>query len=146
MILAVGALFVAGCGGSSTKTYATKASFAAALNSICASLNAKVKALGPRNTPAEIARTGARYLVEARAAVAQAKKIAPPDSLKRSYDDFLKAAGIEIGLYGQAVDAAAAKETKKMNHTFGHLNELDAGRNIDARALGARACVVPGIG
>jgi len=138
--VAVLALAAAGCGGGGSKTL-SKAEYSSRLNKICADYNAKVKQVGQPRSIAELASKGPQLLDEFDKAVAEAKKLKPPDELKAAANRFLSLADQERALISNLIDAVKKKDTQKITELGAKVEPLDKeSNNIAKNQLNAPAC------
>ena len=142
LVTATAALVAAGCGGSSRdKAYAgSKADFAAAMSSICASVNAKIKEIGVGSLD-DLATKGPQVIDAIKAGVKKLKKLEPPAEIKSNVDSFLSLSDQTISKLGDLVDAAKKKDEAAATKLQGELDALDKQEDADAKAIGATACL-----
>jgi hypothetical protein len=142
MLVSLAAVLAAGCGGSSrNKAYANdKAAFAAAVNSVCAKVNAAQKAV-KINTLQDIVNQGPALQKTEAAAVKKLKSLVPPDAVKSNYDHLLSVVSQATDDFGKIIAAAKKNDTAKVNQLGGELNTLVKSADPDANAIGAPACL-----
>jgi len=135
-------LVAAGCGSSSSGPYsASKADFAAALNTICVSANAKSKALGISSLSG-IASKGSQQIAIGQSELASLKKLGtPPASIKTDVTNIISQTNTEITLFDQVITAAKANDTAKATQLEAQFSALDTSMNPDFTAIGAPACL-----
>jgi hypothetical protein len=143
VVVSAAVLVAAGCGGSSRNTaYAgSKAAFAAAMNSICASANAKQKALGTPSNLADLVTQGPQIETIANDAVKTLSKLQPPDEIKSNVDDFISLTKQQVALLQQVVTAAKANDAAKVQALGRQGDALNKKGDVDANAIGAPACL-----
>jgi hypothetical protein len=143
VLVSAAVLVAAGCGGSSrNKAYAgSKTAFAAAMNSICASANAKQKALGTISNLSDIATQGPQLETIVNDAIKQLAKLEPPAEIKSNVDDFISLTKQQAVLLKAVVKAAKANDTAKVQSLGQQGDALNKKGDVDANAIGAPACL-----
>jgi hypothetical protein len=142
VLVALVAVVAAGCGGGSSKNkaYANSVSgYAAALDSICAPLNAKIKAIGATGL-AGIAAHGDEIKSTIQTGVDKIDKLQPPDQVKSAVDDFVAKNKEAIGKFDGLIAAAKAGDSAKAQQIAQEIVALDNATNQDARTIGAAQC------
>jgi len=143
VLVALVATVAAGCGGggsSKNKAYANSVSgYAAALDSICAPLNAKIKAIGATGL-AGIAAHGDEIKATIQTGVDKIDKLQPPDQVKSAADDFVAKNKEAIGKFDDLIAAAKAGDSAKAQKIAQEIVALDNTTNQDARSIGAAQC------
>jgi hypothetical protein len=136
-------LIAAGCGGSSrNKAYASsKADFAAAMNSICAAVNAKDRAIGKPQSIQDIAKNGDALRKVGQNAIKTLKKLEPPAEIKTQVEHFITVKDQEDSKIGDLIAAVKKGDTAKITQLTPDLTALDKSTDADANAIGAPACL-----
>jgi hypothetical protein len=140
----LGAMALAGCGGSSgTSSSAnaqSSAQFVSQVNRICSDVNAKVGALPAIQTQADLLRTGPKELSMSSAALAELKALTPPASKQAAVTQYISGIDQESAISTQvlaAVKAGDSAQTKALSDKGSALNSTDDAR---AKALGFAQC------
>jgi hypothetical protein len=137
------ALVAAGCGGSSrNKAYAgSKSEFAAAMNSICATVNAKQKAIGQPNNLSDVVTLGPKIRDLLNNAIKKLQNLEPPAEIKSQVADFISIGKQELSKLDDLINAAKAKDQTKFTQIAQEASGLNSKGDADARAIGAPACL-----
>jgi hypothetical protein len=146
VLVALAAIVAAGCGGGSSKNkaYANSVSgYAAALNSICAPLNAKIKAIGATGL-AGVAAHGDEIKSVIQTAVDKIDKLQAPDQVKTEADDFVAKNKEALGKFDDLIAAAKAGDSAKAQQIAQEIQALDNATNQDASKIGAARCAQGG--
>jgi hypothetical protein len=140
----LGAMALAGCGGSSGTSSSANAQsgaqFVSQVNRICSDVNAKVGALPAIQTQADLLTTGARELSMSSAALAKLKALTPPASKQAAVTQYISGIGQESAISAQtlaAVKAGDSAQTKALSDKGSALNSTD---DATAKALGFAQC------
>jgi hypothetical protein len=140
----LGAMALAGCGGSSgTSSSAnapSSAQFVSQVNKICSDVNAKVGALPAIQTQADLLTTGPKELSMSAAALAELKALTPPASKQAAVTQYISGIDQESAISTHvlaAVKAGNSAQTKALSDKGSALNSTDAAR---AKALGFAQC------
>jgi hypothetical protein len=142
LLVSLAAVLAAGCGGSSrNKAYVNdKVAFAAAVNGVCAKVNAAQKA-ATINTISDIASKGPALQKIEQDAVKTLKNLVPPDAVKSNYNHLISVVGQASVDFGTIIDAAKKNDTAKVTQLGGQLGALVKTADPDATAIGAPACL-----
>jgi hypothetical protein len=146
LVLVSAVLLAAGCGGGGSSSRNTaysnsKSAFAAAMNSVCASLNAQVRTIGRPQTLAEVASKGPELQSQSQKALSKLESLEPPAEIKAAFDDFIATSKQQDTLIGQLIDAAKAKDGAKVKTLGAQIDELSKKSDADVQQIGAPACL-----
>jgi hypothetical protein len=138
----------AGCGGgggsSKNKAYSSSpAKYAAALNSICAPAEAKVKALHASSLQ-DVANLGPKIKGLIQDAVNKMDKLEPPSQVKGTADDFIAKEKASLSKFDDLISAAKSGDAAKTQQVAQGIAALDQAANQDASKLGAAKCAQTG--
>ena len=142
LLVAACAVLAAGCGGGSSRNKAysgSKAAYAAALDSLCASAKEKARDLD-MTTTAAIAKHGGQAGDILDTLAQQVDKLEPPAAQKQSAQSFTDGLHTEADHLGDLRDAAKANDTAKVQKIQGQLASEAAATSETARFLGATGC------
>ena len=141
VLVAAAALVAAGCGGKSRdKAYSgSKATYAAALDTICAATNKAGKSIDLSSTE-KIAANGdqAKDLLDKMAN--KIDGIQAPDEVKTQAQSFVDGLKNEAKDFGELADAAKNSDETKIKAIQGELQSEAAATSEDARFIGATGC------
>jgi hypothetical protein len=142
-VVAAAVLVAAGCGGSSrNKAYAgSKAAYAAAMNTICRTVNARQATLGRPTSVSDFVEKESVLLETTKAAEKKLKSLVPPDEIKSNAEHFISVVDQLNGKVGDAIDAAEVNDQEKLNQLIGEISALSKTGDVDANAIGAPACL-----
>ena len=145
VLVALAATIAAGCGGggSSKNTANSVSAYAAAMDSICAPLNAKIKAIGARGL-AGIATHGEEIRSVIQTAVDKIHSLQPPEQVKATADDFFAKNKEALGKFDDLIAAAKAGDGAKAQQIAQEIVALNTRTNHDARKIGAAKCAQGG--
>src|SRR5579862_4122353 len=110
------------------------------MNSICATLDAKQKAEGQPSSLADFATKESVLSDVAKTALKKLQKLEPPAAIKSNVDHFVSVGNQLVSLVGTAIKAAKANDQTKTNQLITQINALSKTTDVDANAIGARAC------
>jgi hypothetical protein len=140
----LGAMALAGCGGSSSSSSSanapSSAQFVSQVNKICSDVNAKVGALPTIQTQADLLTTGPKELSVTAAALAELKALTPPASKQAAVTQYISGIDQESAISTQilaAVKAGNSAQTKALSDKGSALNSTD---DATAKALGFAQC------
>lgn len=139
---AVGALALAGCGGSSGAGSGslTTAQLVSKVNAICTQVNNKIAALPAIHTSSDLLSTGAREMTMTTAALVQLKALDAPAGQKAALARYVAGIGQESTLASQLLVAVKAGDAGKMKTLSARAGSLSAADNANARTLGFAQC------
>jgi hypothetical protein len=142
-VVAASALVAAGCGGSSrNKAYSgSKAAYAGAMNSVCRTVNARRATLGRPTSTSDFVEKESLLLETTKAAEKKLKSLVPPDEIKSNAEHFISVVHQLNGKVGNAIDAAEVNDQAKLKELIGEITALSKTGDVDARAIGAPACL-----
>ena len=142
-VVAASVLVAAGCGGSSrNKAYAgSKAAYAAAMNTVCRTVNARQATLGRATSISDFADKESQLLDTTKAGEKTLKSLVPPDEIKSNAEHFISVVDQLNGKVGDAIDAAEVNDQAKLNQLIGEITALSKTGDVDAKAIGAPACL-----
>lgn len=144
LLLGVLGLIVAGCGGgggnSRNDAYAgSKDEYAAALNSICTSVNQKLKALDLTDIAA-YGLHGDEAIGIGDKAIDKIDNLQPPDEVKDSANAFVSKVREEQDKLRDLVDEAKKGDAAKVNEIASEIKPIDDEANNAANEIGASGC------
>jgi hypothetical protein len=141
-VVAASVLVAAGCGGSRNSAYAgSKAAYAGAMNSVCRTVNAKRATLGQPTSASDFAEKESVLLETTKAAEKKLKSLVPPDEIKSNAEHFISVVHELNGKLGNAIDAAVVNDQAKLSELIGEITALSKTGDVDAKAIGAPACL-----
>ena len=141
LLVAALVLVAAGCGSKKNGYSASKADFAAGMNSICAAVNAKIKAIGAITSLSDLATKGPDVLKDGQDGIAKVKKLGtPPDEIKTAVDDWIAKSDASATLIQKVIDAAKANDSATAAKLDQELTPLNTATDADAKTIGAPAC------
>jgi hypothetical protein len=147
VLLALALVVAAGCGGggsSKNKAYASSVSaYAAALDSICAPLQAKAKSLGIHSI-ADIAVNGHKLEALIQRSENKIEKLQPPEQVKAAAADWKAKVSDALSKYGDLISDAKAGDAAKVQQVATRIHADDVATNKDAHTIGADACAQGG--
>ena len=139
---AVGAIALAGCGGSSgTSSSAPRhAQFVAQINRICSDVNAKVVALPAIHSTADLLSTGAKELTVSSAALTQLATLTRPAGNNAAIAKYVSDVRREDTLSAQLLTAVKSGDAKQIKSVDVRGTSLNAAANAEANGLGLAQC------
>jgi hypothetical protein len=141
-VIPVVVVLAAGCGSSSSSPYATKAEFAAAMNKLCVSGNAKAHVIGTPSSLSDLVSKEPQLVANVQNIIGEIKNLgSPPGAIRSQVDDFLSKAAQDVSLLQQVTDAAKANNVAKMTTLGTQAAALAKLQDADANAIGAPACL-----
>lgn len=140
LVVAV-AVVAAGCGGKSkNKAYAgSVTAYAAALNEICAPVNAQIKTLQPK-TVAEIPDKAPQIKALIEDGVKKVENLQAPDEVKDAADEFVEATNKQLDAFDDLVNAAKDGDAAKVQEVGQQLSQFDQESDAAAEEIGADQC------
>jgi hypothetical protein len=145
--LALSPVVAAGCGGggsSKNQAYAGSVrAYAAALDSICAPLEAKARSLGIHSI-ADIAVNGHRLEALIQRSENRIEKLQPPAQVKAAAADWKAKVSDALSKYGALISDAKAGDAAKVQQIANQIHADDVATNKDAHTIGADACAQGG--
>lgn len=154
--VALGAVVLAGCGGSSDTTSAgasgtsgasgtalSQDEFVSQANAICKDSNTQVEALkAPTagSTPADQLPTLEKNLSIANDTYAKMSALTPPSDVQAQFAQYLSAAKAQIGLAEDLVIAVNKQDSAKIQSLATQLNAGNSKTDADATSLGLTEC------
>jgi hypothetical protein len=141
VVAAVAVLGVAGCGGGddSNKTL-SYSDFSNQANDICKSTNEKSAGLKLTGDPQADAAALDKAIPQVESALADFKKLNPPEELKSTFDQFLSISDQQLANAKKARDAAKAGDKAGEIQVLKETQPLDAQSKAAGSKLGAAEC------
>jgi hypothetical protein len=141
VVLAVAALFVAGCGGSSRLS---RSEFVQRANAVCTKYEQKVtRAMAGINPGDQTQLAGAidKALPVIREGNDELRALEPPEDLQQRFDRWLRIADDEVAAATQLRDGLKRDDAKAVQRAFQKLQASDAAQDTVARkGLGLTRC------
>jgi hypothetical protein len=141
VVLAVAALFVAGCGGSSRLS---RSEFVQRANAVCTKYEQKVtRAMAGINPGDQTQLAGAidKALPVIREGNDELRALEPPEDLQQRFDRWLRIADDEVAAATQLRDGLKRDDAKEVQRAFQKLQASDAAQDTVARkGLGLTRC------
>ena len=141
MLIGALALVATGCGSKKGKYSASKAEFAAAMNSVCVTINNKLAGIGITGISDLAGQKGVDYQKAVEDALVSVDKLgSAPDEIKDAVTDFVKLQKEDLDSFKKVIDAAKAGNDAEAITLAKALDSNDTQLDADANTIGAPAC------
>jgi hypothetical protein len=140
VVAAVAVLGVAGCGGGDSNKTLSYSDFSSKANDICKSTNEQTAGAKLTGDPTTDAAVLEKQIPQVESAVADFKKLNPPDELKADFDQFLSISDQQLANAKKAEAAAKAGDKAGYIQILKATQPLQAQSNAAGSKLGAAEC------
>ena len=140
VLLAVAALALAGCGGSSSGGRLSEAEFVKKADAVCAKYKKKINALPQPSSLSGVAGYAQKAIDLTKQGRAELRALKPPSDLADTNAKWLANLDQTLVLAGELRDAAKQKDLAKVRTLAERGNRLDKQGNRLAAQMGMKAC------